>query len=199
MPQTKIANPQESANDQSKPYHQQPGEPDKWYDRFHRFCLLGPSRTLRQCYRQVLAERDTLAASAPGSSHKQRDRRVSGAWMKKVSEFDWYERAAAWDADQRQLALKRADEIINRIMKAALDALQIHIDMMYGQYKGPNGQIVIMQNEREIRMAAKTVLSKGLDLLPLLQLNQVHERPEIMINEVRVPAPEIDDSMKGLS
>ena len=40
-----------------KPYQQQPGEPDNWYDRFHRFCLLGPSRTIIQCYRQVIAER----------------------------------------------------------------------------------------------------------------------------------------------
>jgi len=31
-----------------KPYHQRPDEPDRWYDRFYQFCLLGPSRTLIQ-------------------------------------------------------------------------------------------------------------------------------------------------------
>ena len=79
-----------------KPYQQQPGEPHNWYDRFHRFCLLGPSRTLIQCYRQVIAER-----TAAGNGRQRIPQQAPGAWKRKARELDWHARAAAWDADQR--------------------------------------------------------------------------------------------------
>jgi hypothetical protein len=183
-----------------KPYHQRPGEPGKWYDRFCRFSYLGPSRTLRQCYRLVFAEKHALARGEH-LSHvdlddllaedllRLRDKRVPGAWVKRAREFDWLGRAAAWDADQRNLAVKRSELILNRITKATLDALQIHIDMMYGRHKDPDGAASIVYDQYQIRMAAKTVLSKGLDLLPLLLGDHGDDRPEIKITEIRVNDP----------
>lgn len=198
MPQNEISHqPQleeelrpEPVEGPSKPYDQRPDEPDKWYDRFQRFCLMGPSRSILGCYRAVMAERTALAVGDNGSGSSllpSQPMKVSQSWRQKAREFDWLGRAAAWDADQRELTCKQADEILNRIMKAALDALQVHIDMMYGHYKGPDGRTITMSSEREIRMAAKTLLTKALDLLPLLQLHQAQERPELMINEIRVP------------
>ena len=50
MPQTENSNP-------TRPYDQLLGEPDRWYQRFNRFCELGPTRTIVQCYPQVVQER----------------------------------------------------------------------------------------------------------------------------------------------
>ncbi len=78
----------------SKPYHQQPGEPDKWFGRFQHFCHLGPNRSLITAYRQVI------------SSHA---RTVSKAWRQNADHFHWRSRADAWDADQRQRSLQRLE------------------------------------------------------------------------------------------
>ena len=56
-----------------KPYHRQEGEPNRWYDRFHRFCLLGPSRSLLQCYRSVMSGRAALVERGPLAAIGQAD------------------------------------------------------------------------------------------------------------------------------
>jgi len=52
-----------------RPYDQLTGEPDLWYDRFIRFCLYGPTRTIHKCYRDVMAERDASMRIAEPKSN----------------------------------------------------------------------------------------------------------------------------------
>jgi hypothetical protein len=59
--------------------------------------------------------------------------------------------------------------------------------MMHGRFKDPLGNTLV-QDGYQIRMAAKTVLRAGLDVLPLLD-DQTQDRPEIIITEIRVNDP----------
>ena len=67
-----------------KLWDQLPGEPNRWYGRFQVFLRQGPARTLKS------------AATACG-------RGESGGWSSQSRTWHWHERAAAWDAHQRDL------------------------------------------------------------------------------------------------
>lgn len=71
-------------------------EPDIWYDRFERFRLAGPSRSLLSIYNAERAKEQQEAA-----------RDVPGAWKDSARIWQWRDRAAAWDAAEQQ---KRRDE-----------------------------------------------------------------------------------------
>ena len=178
--------PLDDPHDDRKPYQQLPGEPDKWYRCFERYCQMGPTRDLLQLYRQVMQERHT--AGSPGEQPPAR--RVSGAWRQKYREYDWEARARAWDEDRREMAVKHSEEILNRIMKSTLNALQILEDMMNGVIKDANGEVILVVDPYQIRMAAKIVLSKGLEVIPLLMAAQGGERQEIPINNIFAQQPD---------
>jgi hypothetical protein len=74
----------------SEPWEQQPGEPSRWYARFERFRLAGPSRSLLGA---VKAERQQAG--------KRSTRSVPQAWAKAAQQWRWPERAGAWDARER--------------------------------------------------------------------------------------------------
>ena len=81
------------------PWEQRPDEPNKWFDRFSRFCLLGPNRTLDAVY--------AICARKPKSRKvaKRRGARASGvskAWREAVERWQWRERAAEWDKNERR-------------------------------------------------------------------------------------------------
>ena len=189
MSENEILTPPGPAEDPIKPYDQLPDEPDRWYDRFYQFCLLGPSRTLRQCCRQVMTEQDANTASAPEGRLEVRDRRVSGAWVDKARQYNWRSRAAAWDADQRKLAFKNLEGTLNLVSEAAQESLQFQIDLMRGWIKDPNGKMIPVVDIYQRRMAANTLLKWAVELQTLLGQNQAEERGEIKITEIRVHEP----------
>ena len=199
MSATQITNPQEhpeelrSEHDEglAKPYHQRPDEPDRWYDRFHHFCLLGPNRTLIQCCRQVLAESLEDTVSNAEKQFELRDRRVPGAWVAKAREYNWRSRAAAWDADRRQMAFKNLEGTLNLVSEAAREALQFQIDLMRGWIKDHDGKRIPVVDIYQRRMASKTLLKWAVELQALLQQDQAEERGEIKITEIRVQEPGI--------
>jgi len=165
----------------SKPYDQQPGEPDRWYGHFRRFCDLGPSRSLDLCYRQALAENGGLPQE-PASSAA----RAPGNWKRKAAQFDWADRAAAWDADRRQRERERLEETLNIFSDAAREALQYLIDTMRGQIVEPDGTITKITDPHERRMAAKIIFNKWIDVLAMLQEDLDQTGGEVKITEILV-------------
>jgi hypothetical protein len=88
-------------SDLQSPWERLPGEPARWYTRFERYRLAGPSRSLlATCH----AEKAATAARRP--------RCVPGAWAKAAQRWRWKERAEAWDAQEHQRARQaQADKI----------------------------------------------------------------------------------------
>jgi len=83
-------NDPQTASESPEPWEQQPGEPNRWYARFERFRLAGPSRSLLGA---VKAEREQVG--------KRSTRSVPQAWAKAAQLWRWRERAEAWDAHER--------------------------------------------------------------------------------------------------
>src|SRR5687768_17469897 len=90
----------------SPPWDQLPGEPGHWYQRFTRFRLAGPGRSVLGLYR---AERH--ARSLPGRVHS-----IPHRWQAAIARWHWRERVAAWDAAEREqmLADYEADRLAAR-------------------------------------------------------------------------------------
>lgn len=96
-----------------KPWEQQDGEPNIWYDRFFKYCQLGSKRSLAAVYRKE--RRKSIARKSAKKS--VRNSGVPGAWQDAKTQWQWETRATAWDADQRvQLAAeyeRRKAEILS--------------------------------------------------------------------------------------
>ena len=68
-----------------KLWQPQPDEPPEWYDRFHTYLTLGPSRTLESAFR--------VRANSNGSP--------SGTVSRLAAKWRWEERAMAYDTANR--------------------------------------------------------------------------------------------------
>jgi hypothetical protein len=78
-----------------------PGEPARWYGRFERFRLAGPTRSLLATFNAEQSERQGT-----------KRRCVPGAWVQAACRWRWRERAAAWDDhDQRQARAAHAAKV----------------------------------------------------------------------------------------
>ena len=111
-------------NDSSpKPWQPQPEEPPEWYNRFHIFLNMGPSRTLAAAYREW--------ANSDG--------KPSGAASRQSAKWNWKERAMAYDqanreekaafeadraAEARERRIRRNNKILESVA-AALDTADL--------------------------------------------------------------------------
>jgi hypothetical protein len=74
----------------SDPWDRQPEEPNRWYARFERYRLAGPSRSILGAFNAERAEKGISPKSSP-----------SGAWKRAYVRWHWQERAEAWDEHER--------------------------------------------------------------------------------------------------
>lgn len=80
---TKLQRYRAPANDSDRqPWDIQDNEPFIWFARFEQFRLLGPRRTMQALWNSLPAPRGI---------------NVSPHWTKSAREWNWYQRAAAWD------------------------------------------------------------------------------------------------------
>jgi hypothetical protein len=86
---------------QPQPWERQPGEPNRWYDRFERFRLAGPGRSLLGAVNAERAARGTRPTTS-----------VPHTWAKNAKRWQWRERAEAWDEHERvQARAAHAQEV----------------------------------------------------------------------------------------
>jgi len=83
-----------------KPWHQQEGEPDKWYALFTEYMNIGPGRNVTR-----LAE-------------KYLDTPTSSAYRKKAAEWKWLERATAFDLEVANATVKAKEDILEQLKTA---------------------------------------------------------------------------------
>ena len=166
--------------DQLKPYDRQPDEPNLWYDRFFKFMLLGPERSLIETYRQI----SNAARAAKGQPPLRLSARIPQSWRQRASQFDWKARAESWDNQQRRLTLKKVERTRSMAMDQSQDAMQVQIDLMHGELKDPDGQLTEGQNSAQRRLSADSVLDRA-GVLPESR-DLAEDDQEIKIKEIRV-------------
>lgn len=77
-------------------WDQTESEPGLWYDRFERYRLMGPSRTIE--------------ATHDGDAKESKGKRPSRHWYEAAKTYEWQRRAEAWDASLRDEARRVAEE-----------------------------------------------------------------------------------------
>lgn len=86
------------------------GEPNKWYDRFQIFLLLGSSRSIHAAY---LAWRERERKTTRDSAQKRAG--IPKSWLDAAAKWDWVKRAEQFDENERQNNLmewtKRREEL----------------------------------------------------------------------------------------
>lgn len=90
-----------------------PGELSKWFDRFDRYRLLGPTRSIDAVWRLENAARPPEA--------RKRGKRPPPFWYQIVKDFRWKERAEAWDENTQRLRLQAEAEERAAMLKRHLE------------------------------------------------------------------------------
>src|ERR1051326_2650312 len=78
-----------------QPWSRLPKEPNLWYDRFERYRLAGPKRSIRSLYMEEMK----AAGGNPSTS-------TPSSWQQAARKWNWKERAEAWDATDRHQAMQ---------------------------------------------------------------------------------------------
>ncbi len=97
-------------NTTPQPWKQQPDEPSDWYDRFHVYLMLGPSRTLTAAFRAWAKSRGT----------------PSGALIERARKWRWKERALDYDQAGREEQATFAQTRLNFARERRLHHAQTH-------------------------------------------------------------------------
>lgn len=106
--------------DDSKPWDREAEEPIAWFDRFERFRLAGPSRSLLAVYN---AER---AAEGQKSARKVKPARdIPGAWKKNAEKWRWRTRAKAWDLGEQMRRRKEYEAASREDQEARIYLLKL--------------------------------------------------------------------------
>lgn len=103
----------ETPGDESLPWEQQPGESNLWFSRYHIYLLLGPTRSLLEAYNADLAKKSKEKQSSPSSAYSA----AAKQWL-------WKERAAAYDAHQRELEQKQYEQEREELWKSRKQQFQ---------------------------------------------------------------------------
>ena len=150
---------------QPQPWEQQQGEPNMWYDRFFRFCLYGSSRTVSQCFRDTMAEQEATR-KVPIHARKPRTK-PSGAWWRVARKYQWWERAAAWDAYLRQRAQMVVEEALNLACQHSLEGVNFLVNLMHGklELEREDGQKITIylgtDDLPQMRLAVNSILNRA--------------------------------------
>ena len=86
------------------PWDPMENEPALWFDRFTKFRLMGPERSLLGLYKQWLAEKGRAGQKKPA------ELRPPGAWVKASRRWKWRDRGEAWDAHERFMLVHAEEE-----------------------------------------------------------------------------------------
>ena len=101
-----------------KSWHQQPDEPPDWFNRFHTYLTLGPSRTLPAAYREWANSKGSPSSTASQQSTKWN-------WKERALAFDQANREekAAFEAARAAEARERRIRKNNKILESVAAAL----------------------------------------------------------------------------
>lgn len=105
----------------ARPWDRQPGEDARWYARFTAYRLLGRGRTLEAVWRQEAKD------------HQKTGKYPPKHWYAVAAEWNWKERAAAWDIYQAEQDAQYQMERRRAIITKALEKLEKRLDDLDGK------------------------------------------------------------------
>jgi hypothetical protein len=110
-----MRNPQEQST--KKAYDRMPGERALWFQRFKRYCQMGRERSIQAVWEQERqAQTSTKNENVDAASLVGADERVEivkttpGNWTKTAAQWQWRERAEAYDVEQHQVWEERVSK-----------------------------------------------------------------------------------------
>jgi hypothetical protein len=176
-----------------EPGEQRPDEPDRWYRRFQRYCQLGPGRSLLRCYQLVMDEKDSRAQGGNGTGPRRTPRRshTPAIWRRYADQFEWDQRARAYDQAQNQQVEHAMQHILHSASRDLEEMRQFYLDLMHGWIRSPQGEMVPVNDIYQRRMAAKDYQN----LLSMLRTNlaggeQFEEIDQVEIREILAHQPQ---------
>lgn len=129
-------------------WDRQEGESNLWYDRFERFRLMGPHRSLLALYNDEMRDR----AKEKDQPFK-RKQAVSRPWHDKMVEFRWRERAEAWDEHLRQQQRLEDERLRAEEQEKVRDLRRTTIRALQGML----GRVLTAEQEGNYNVDAKTL------------------------------------------
>ncbi len=118
-------------------WHRQPGEPIKWYDRFQAYLTAGPARTIHGTYTAEWQEKTRTPA-----------RKTPGAWTRVAQQWQWSDRADAYDARQQEIAIAAVDDAMLALRLAGPRAARRLV------------QLLDAESDEQARQAANSILNR---------------------------------------
>lgn len=122
---------------QAPPWHRQPGEPSKWFDRFARWRDAGPQRSMLLAYKRENA-RNSAAQTVPAS------------WRDAAAKWDWHARADAFDRAEAARIEQERREVRDKRRRLLEDA----------EWRRANG-LLSLADRVELELAAMVVLGRS--------------------------------------
>jgi hypothetical protein len=153
------------------------GEPLLWYRRFMRFCLMFPRRTVAAIYSEEHPEETT--------KDDKRRQNAPGSWYEIAKQWQWEERAEAYDAAQ----FAEEEKIKQRVMRSGY-ALQ-HNRMLALQ-KHLEDLIAMAEEEKNIWIPEVRTFQSGKDSTSTVEKVQFNDP---LFKEIREYLTDIADEM----
>ncbi len=182
------------------PWERQPGEPMMWYTRFDKYYRIQDGaeseRNLRQAYH--MWRRDNGNPPKPTTG-------VSSAWTDKFKEWNWKDRAEAWDMEQHRLRMQAEEE-------ERAEMLKEHITLARALWQRGAATLKRMQEKKETltHEQARQYIKDGISLerqarglpeylLEVAQLTDEELQEQYAELLAKVSGPGSGDALEGLT
>lgn len=172
---------QTSAQPQDRRLH----EPDKWYRRFTYYLELGPHRSLARAYREM-ANEERAAKDRPLLPTTAS---VPVVWRQRAQQFDWRERAAAWDQQQWLQERQQVEHGRAQARELVAESIEVLKLTMRGELRDPDGTLTAGQNCTQRRLAAEKILEIAGLTAPPPEEPQPEDEDLPRITEIRIVDP----------
>lgn len=143
-------------------WHRQEGEPVKWFDRFQAYLAAGPTRTVYATYTAEWQAKSRTPA-----------RKTPGAWAAAAHRWGWTDRAAAYDAQQAELAQVAIDEAMLALKRAGPKAARRLV------------QLLDAESDEQARQAANSILNR----IGVIHVPQADDDGRVPITTIEVVTP----------
>lgn len=163
----------ESGTREKRPWDRLSGEPIRWYSRFDKYRLMGEQRSMVAVYRETSKGRSTKRNGTKSDSN------VPGPWSKAAQEWNWKERAAAWDEAEIDRERREREQFIRRERESRIQMIVETRRMLSNELQQ------MVRDPAKLRESSLTSIVSALDTVFRLQREEFGETR----NRIEVSGP----------